>query len=72
MKIFRGLILWLIVTVVFYFISVLILLMTVTLSDVEFENIWYSSIPVTIFAELIFFSQLLYQKHKKNRNKKLR
>ena len=65
MKIFRGLILWLIVTVVFYFISVLILLMTVTLSDVEFENMWYSSIPITIFAELIFFSQLLYQKHKR-------
>lgn len=68
MKIFRGLVLWLLVTVIFYLISVLILLITVSLSTVDFENIWFSAIPVTIFAELIFFSQLIYQKHKKNRH----
>lgn len=61
MKIFKGIVLWLLVTVIFYFISALVLFITKTLFNDEFKNLWSTAIPVTIYAELILLAQWIYR-----------
>lgn len=52
-------------TVIYYFITVLVLFVLTAMFNDSFENIWLSAMPVTVIAELLLLGFYMWQKRKK-------
>lgn len=53
-------------TIIYYFITVMVLHIMMLILNDSFENIWLSAIPITITAELMLFIYYLWKKYKKS------
>ena len=60
-------ILYMIGTVAYYFITVLVLFILTVLLNTSFENIWSSAITVTIVSEILFLFYWTRRKAKRQR-----
>ena len=66
----QKVLLFIVGTIIYYFMTVFVLFILGLMFKILWENIWLIAIPVTIFAELLLIASYFFGKYKKRKKQR--